>query len=343
MTAKFNLKIFSAFICLCLFASTTAAQDEKPQVMEFAEVGVKSDETELGKLTETLEGFISRLSKAPTTTEGFIDVPTNVELGRKIKSFVADAGMESRIRYLSDAKHPKYHHFAFIHFLIVPKGAEISPVYTEAPCLCTTLDIIAPEFVTEQDSVLTFKAKVGDDDIDGLSYEWFVSAGKIVEGQGTPTIKVDAEDANEVTATVQIGGFCENCNQTTSELTKINRKPQLIDEFGQETSGQIRYRLDILLQKLRDNPTAKGFIINYGSPTDQRFLKVRRAQIIEKFSYRPSELTSRIAVINGGYREEVATELWLSFDENQKPVPTPMIDKRFVETIKPISKTRPRK
>jgi len=221
MKTKFVSKIFFLFICLYVFASAIAAQEEKPQVIEFDRVSVKPDKTELGKLTETLENFISRLEKEPATTGGFIDVPVNTELGKKIKLFVANVDMESRVRYLSDSKHPKYHHFFIIHFLIVPQGAEISPIYTLAPCLCTTLDIIAPENVTDQNSVLTFKAKVGDGDIDGLSYNWYVSAGKIVEGQGTPTIKVDPKGAKEVTATVQIGGFCEACARTASSTTEI--------------------------------------------------------------------------------------------------------------------------
>ncbi|MDQ3714334.1 MAG: hypothetical protein M3388_19255 [Acidobacteriota bacterium] len=184
-------------------------------------VGERSDETRIDKLTEILGNFISRLEKEPVTTKGFINVPVNTELGKKIKLFVANAGMESRVRYLSDSKNPKYNHTYVINFLLVPQGAEIPGIYTLGPCICPTLDVIAPEIVTNQNSVLTFEAKVGDGDIDGLSYHWQVSAGKIVEGQGTKAIEVDAKGANEITATVTIGGFCETCMKTASFITKI--------------------------------------------------------------------------------------------------------------------------
>ena len=221
MKAILFSKIFFLFICLCAFASAIAAQEEKPQVIEVGRVGERSDETRIDKLTEILENFISHLEKETATTKGFINIPVNTKLGKKIKLFVADAGMESRVMYLSDSKNPKYNHTYVINFLLVPQGAEIPKIYTLGPCVCPTLDVIAPEIVTNQSSILTFEAKAGDGDIDGLSYNWYVSAGKIIEGQGTPTIKVDAEGAKEVTATVQIGGFCETCARTTSFTTKI--------------------------------------------------------------------------------------------------------------------------
>ncbi|MGI8639673.1 MAG: hypothetical protein ACR2MG_06935, partial [Pyrinomonadaceae bacterium] len=202
MKAKFVSKIFFLFICFCAIASAIHAQEEKQRVIEVGRVGGKSDETKIDRLIKTLEKFISRLEKEPATTEGFINVPVNTELGKKIKLFVANAGMESRVRFLSDSKNPKYNHTYVINFLLVPQGAEIPKIYTLGPCICPTLDVIAPEIVTNQNSVLTFEAKAGDGDIDGLSYHWYISAGKIVEGQGTPTIKVDAEGVKEVTATV---------------------------------------------------------------------------------------------------------------------------------------------
>ncbi|MBA4183680.1 MAG: hypothetical protein H0X49_06675 [Acidobacteria bacterium] len=221
MKAILVSKIFFLFICLCAFASAIHAQEEKPRVVEIARVGEKSDETEIHKLTKVLGEFISRLEKEPATTKGFINVPVNTKLGKKIKLFVADAEMESRVRYLSDSKNPNYNHTYVINLLLVPQGAEIPKIYTLGPCICPTLDIIAPEIVTNQKSILTFEAKAGDDDIDGLSYNWYVSAGKIIEGQGTPTIKVDAEGAKEITATVYIDGFCETCARRVSSTTEI--------------------------------------------------------------------------------------------------------------------------
>ena len=224
MKAKLVSKIFFVFICLCACASSIVAQ-EKPRAIEFAQVAVKSGETEIDKLTETLEKFISRLEKEPETTKGYVEVPENIELGKKTKLFVAAAGLESRVKFQGVFKFPeRYWSPLHINFFLVPQDAEIPYSFILEPCICPTLNVNAPANSINRNSVLTFTAKVGDGDVEGISYNWQVSAGKIVEGQGTPTIKVDAQGAKEVTATVKIGGFCETCNPTASSTIKIQQQ-----------------------------------------------------------------------------------------------------------------------
>jgi len=52
---------------------------------------------------------------------------------------------------------------------------------------------------------------------------------------------------------------------------------------------------------------------------------------------------TRITIVRGGYREETSGELWLSFDDNEKPIPMPTVDLKFVEIPKPARKPRPRR
>jgi hypothetical protein len=49
---------------------------------------------------------------------------------------------------------------------------------------------------------------------DEVVYDWTVSAGSIVEGQGTATITVKADIGTLVVATVQIGGLDAGCADT---------------------------------------------------------------------------------------------------------------------------------
>jgi len=198
------------------------AQEEKPQVIRFAKVIVEKGETETDKFIEPLKKFVSRLEKEPETTKGYIQVPDNIELGKRLRMIVVAAGMESRVRFSDALKYPEHYWFpGSVYLYLIPQGAELYAIQERDPCLCPTLDIDAPEKVINRNSILTFRVNVGYGDIEGLKYTWTVSAGKIVEGQGTTIIKVDAEGAKEVTATVQIGGFCETCNRTVSFTTKI--------------------------------------------------------------------------------------------------------------------------
>jgi len=225
MNTKHLSKIFFLSIFLYAFSLAIVAQEEKPRVIEFAQVWITQGEADIDRFIEPLEKFIGCLEKEPDTTKGYIEVPENTELGKKIRIIVATAGLKSRVKFLGVLKYPeRYWSPGDINFYLVPQGAEIPYESTLKLCICPTLNVDAPENVINQNSVLTFKAKVGDGDIDGLSYTWQVSAGKIVEGQGTPTIKVDAQGAEEVTAIIKIGGFCETCMPTASNTIRIQQQ-----------------------------------------------------------------------------------------------------------------------
>lgn len=45
--------------------------------------------------------------------------------------------------------------------------------------------------------------------------------------------------------------------------------------------------------------------------------------------------TSRITITNGGFRDEISSELWLSFDDAEKPIPMPTVDEKFIVVPKP--------
>lgn len=95
----------------------------------------------------------------------------------------------------------------------------------DPPCSCPTLAVSGGGSVKPGETV-TFTANVLPADIiEGITYNWTVSQGEIIEGQGTPTITVKTSSAmtGEITATVKIGGseFCEDCMKTASESATI--------------------------------------------------------------------------------------------------------------------------
>lgn len=56
-----------------------------------------------------------------------------------------------------------------------------------------------------------------------VTYNWSISAGSIVEGQGTPTITVGevGDPGTTVTATVDIGGLSPDCSTSDSDTVEI--------------------------------------------------------------------------------------------------------------------------
>jgi hypothetical protein len=135
-----------------------------------------------------------------------------------------------------------------------------------------------------------------------LEYEWKVSAGTIMSGQGTCAITVDTTglaNGTNITAEVTVKGFPENCSNTASEtgsviVSTINGGP--IDEFGKIPNDEVRARLDALFAGLGIEPNAQGYIINYGTDAEitARERLIRNHAAMRKFD------VNRITFIKGG-------------------------------------------
>ncbi len=83
---------------------------------------------------------------------------------------------------------------------------------------CPKLEISCPDEVPESGKTYVVKLHVeGAHDPEKLSYKWSVSSGEIIDGQGTPTMKVRfTEGGKTLTATVEVGGLPKNCPNTAS-------------------------------------------------------------------------------------------------------------------------------
>ena len=85
-------------------------------------------------------------------------------------------------------------------------------------CVCPTVSVKAPASPTKTGETMTFEADVRGG-VDSITYNWTVSEGEIIEGQGTPFIKVATNSkmaGKTVKATVEIGGICEDCEKNAS-------------------------------------------------------------------------------------------------------------------------------
>ncbi|HVE59573.1 MAG TPA: hypothetical protein VNB22_22375 [Pyrinomonadaceae bacterium] len=91
------------------------------------------------------------------------------------------------------------------------------------PCVCPSLVVTGGGGVNPGGSVVFIANVSGGTAID-LTYNWTVSQGEIVSGQGTPQIKVKTtrEMIGTIAATVEIGGIlCPDCLRTDSETATI--------------------------------------------------------------------------------------------------------------------------
>jgi len=220
MNIKLISKIFALFFCSLFLVSAIAAQE----VRRGEKIG-EYDESEKSEaaLEAVTERFIIRLSNEPATTIGFIGIYETDELSKKIKLILAKyPAVKNEIRYLYATCYPR--HLTTVEFWIIPKDAERIPrPACCGDCFCPVIDVKGVEVAESPIRYLTFTADVSGKTQTEIKYRWYLSAGKIVEGQNTKTIKVDPQGAKEVRATLQIGGTCDDeiCPRQASSTTKI--------------------------------------------------------------------------------------------------------------------------
>jgi hypothetical protein len=184
------------------------------------------------------------------------------------------------------------------------------------PILCPTVSVSCPSEVMVG-SPITFTASVsGGDSSMTPTYNWSVSAGTISSGQGTSTITVDTAGlgGQSVTATVSIGGADPSCTGTTSSCTtsvQVERKvdPIKFDEYGNIRFNDEKARLDNYAIQLQNAPGSTGTIVVFGSCEGEGQTRGDRAKDY-LVNTRGIE-ASRITVVDGGCKEDLAVQLWV--------------------------------
>jgi hypothetical protein len=90
---------------------------------------------------------------------------------------------------------------------------------------CNTLSVSCPSSVTEG-GIATFRATVGGEPPERLTYLWSHSNGKRIPGQEGPELKIKAIGlpGDVITATVEVGGIDPACNRQASCETRIEKQ-----------------------------------------------------------------------------------------------------------------------
>jgi len=183
-------------------------------------------------------------------------------------------------------------------------------------CACASISVSGPAGVTQPGQTMTFTANVsgGSQDV-ALTYNWTVSAGSIESGQGTPSIvvRVPADmSGGNITATVDVGGQRADCNcpTTANETAGVSTLPTAneVDTFGKLPNDEVKARVQNFYTELANNPTAQGYIINYGTPAQ---IAARRKQITNAITFLKLD-PARVTFVDGPDKGTgIETHLWI--------------------------------
>lgn len=195
-----------------------------------------------------------------------------------------------------------------------------------APPVCPSVLISCPDKINPNQPV-TFSANVagGSPNVPHV-YNWTVSAGKIISGEGTGTITVDTTGlaGQSVKATLTMGGY-NTLNCTATCIVQI--PPELpvcrkFDEFPAIARDDEKARLDNYAIELQNDPASTAYVIVYpgqkGKPGE---VQAHITRAVDYLANSRGIDKRRIITIIGPTRSDLAVELWVCPQGAKTPIP----------------------
>ncbi|HUS09077.1 MAG TPA: hypothetical protein VMZ30_01335 [Pyrinomonadaceae bacterium] len=183
------------------------------------------------------------------------------------------------------------------------------------PPVCPNVAIECPDRVVVSEP-LTFRSTVrgGSPSVQQI-YNWTVSAGRIIDGQGSDTIHVDTTGlaGQSLTATLSMGGYNLECTATCTVQFPVPVESRKFDEFPAIAYNDEKARLDNYAIELQNDPTATAYVIVYGGRRG-RPSEVQRhtTRIVDYLVNSRGINAQRIVTLVGPVRDDLLVEIWLS-------------------------------
>lgn len=180
--------------------------------------------------------------------------------------------------------------------------------------VCPNITIECPDRV-ELNQPLTFRSTVigGSPNVAPV-YNWSVSAGRIIEGQGTSTIRVDTTGlaGQTVTATLSMGGYNLDCTATCSVPFPVPVECKKFDEFPDIARNDEKARLDNYAIELQNDPSSTAYVIVYPGPRSRPGDVQRHTTRIVDYLVNSRGISGqRIVTLVGPTRDVLMVELWV--------------------------------
>lgn len=191
--------------------------------------------------------------------------------------------------------------------------------------VCPTVSVSCPEAANENAPV-TFTANVSGG-TPGITptYEWTISAGRIISGQGTPSITVDTTGlaGQTIRATLDIVGFGMPCPASCAVAIPIVPTCHKFDEYYNISRNDEKARLDNFVIQLQGEPGSVGTIYVHPSSRGKAGEAEARAKRISDYLINSRGLSpDRFTITITSSREEWLFEFWICPAGARPPVPS---------------------
>lgn len=351
------LHLFFAFVIGFCFFSIASTQT-KPVAIRFGSYE-KLPYENTGIFTERTNNFIKQIKKETSTNKAVI-----IFYNQRKGIFPLNGGKEFNDYALQMivndyTKIPTnrvisidggFREYPSVEFWIVPPDAELpkpTPTFDKTEtAVCPEINVAGDGFQRDRKLPLKFSVAIKGEEPDSkLGFEWNVSAGKIIAGQGTNQIQINLSEtsAKQITASVQVKGLTPECDNHSFSTTEVGSFPYKIDEFGFVYYSDLSARFDGFISYIYSEPSMTGYIIIYGPREGNSKAVLKTIYNIKKLMAFRQYDASRVKIVEGGFREEGMIEFYLIPQGAEVPKPTPTVDEKFVVFTDKIKQNKSRK
>ena len=126
--------------------------------------------------------------------------------------------------------------------------------------------------------------------------------------------------------------FCAFLILATCSTAALGNDDKIFDSFGAIDCESEMAHLDNLAIELQNAAGARAYIFVYGGKrgTYRDEVRVRGARMKRYLIETRGVSPDRIEIIEGGYRESLAVEIWITLKDKPVPIDTPIVAPKLV-------------
>lgn len=206
---------------------------------------------------------------------------------------------------------------ALTNTMVTVKSVTIKPT-------CPSVGIACPEQARVGQPVTFSSTLTGGSGNVPAIYNWTVSGGKIISGQGSSSITVDTTgmEGQTLRASLTMGGYEEECAATCAIYFPAPLIGRRFDEYPEIARNDEKARLDNFTIELQTDPTATGYVIIYPGPQERASTIQTRSKKINDYMVNSRGFDpKRIVTLVGPPRNELTVELWVRPQGAAPPTP----------------------
>jgi hypothetical protein len=178
---------------------------------------------------------------------------------------------------------------------------------------CPTISLTGPAGIAQPNESILFTLSVDEKAKNyDIKYNWTISRGKVVGGQGTATLSVLPNPGEGMTAAIEISGLPGDCANTASEtyMYCIGIQPTQIDVFSEPFTQIDKNRISEIVHSIQNDLSAQLYMIFRHKEKTSPKMASRKEREISNSLVKAGLAADRITTVTG-FGQSDSIEFWL--------------------------------